>query len=226
MRRWTFRRALTPGGYVARVHAVDGRGRVLARSVAAPGKQLLAVDAPRTAVVPPVTGGLAAAPGVFPIRGPYSFGGADARFGAARNGHVHQGQDVTAAEGTPLVSPIAGTVYWRAVQSGGAGHYLVIRGSDGRDCVFMHLVAGSEAVAKGDAVAAGQVIGAVGSTGDATGPHLHFELWPGGWQAKSTRPIDPLPQLQAWAAAAAERCAPGATLCAARRDSSVGRAHD
>ena len=95
---------------------------------------------------------VASTEGVFPVRGAYSFGGKDARFGAGRGDHVHQGQDVTAAEGTPLVSPVSGTVYLRKVQPRGAGHYLVIRGADGTDYVFMHLVAGSELVDQGDPV--------------------------------------------------------------------------
>ena len=108
-------------------------------------------------------------------------------------GHIHQGQDVIAAEGTPLVSPVAGTVYWRAVQAGGAGHYLVIRGDDGRDYVFMHLVAGSELVDKGDTVRAGSQIGQVGTHRRRPRPHLHFEIWPDGWYAPKSQPIDPLP---------------------------------
>jgi murein DD-endopeptidase MepM/ murein hydrolase activator NlpD len=143
----------------------------------------------------------ASSAGVFPIRGAYSFGDDEARFGAKRNGHTHQGQDVFAAEGTPLVSPVSGSVFWRKVQKGGAGHYLVIRGGNGADYVLMHLVAGSELVDAGDAVTAGQAIGQVGHTGDAQGPHLHFEIWPDGWYAADSAPIDPLPQLQAWAGA-------------------------
>jgi len=141
--------------------------------------------------------------GVFPVRGPYSFGGEEARFGAGRSGHVHQGQDITAAMGTPLVSPVAGTVYWRKVQAGAAGHYLIIRDAAGADYAFMHLVADSELVEKGDPVRAGQPIAQVGSTGGSSGPHLHFEIWPDGWYAPGSKPIDPLPQLKAWAASEA-----------------------
>jgi murein DD-endopeptidase MepM/ murein hydrolase activator NlpD len=138
--------------------------------------------------------------GVFPVQGPYSFGGADSRFGAVREGHVHQGQDIAAAAGTPIVAPLAGTISWRAYQPNGAGHYVVMHGADARDYVFMHMQSGSVLVVKDQAVAAGQRIGAVGSSGHADGPHLHFEIWVDGWWAtKASHPIDPLPDLLAWA---------------------------
>jgi hypothetical protein len=190
---WAVPAGLPAGEYVVRLHAVDDAGHTLARTAVASGKLPVKVV---VAAAPAVN-----ADGVFPVRGTYSFGGPDDRFGAERNGHVHQGQDILAAEGTPIASPVGGMVYWRAVQDSGAGHYLVIRGDDGRDYVFMHLVAGSETVAKGDAVTAGEIIGQVGQTGDAQGPHLHFEIWPNGWYEKDSQPIDPLPDLQAWAAA-------------------------
>jgi murein DD-endopeptidase MepM/ murein hydrolase activator NlpD len=172
---------LTAGSYTARL-VVTGRG---ARASRAYQRAPLIVAAPG---------------GVFPVRGPFSFGGPDSLFGAPRTGHVHQGQDVSAAEGTPLVSPRAGTVHWVAYQAAGAGHYVVIGGDDGRDYVFMHLQEGSTLVAKGQAVAAGQPIAAVGNTGESEGPHLHFEIWPDGWwSSAASQPIDPLPQLQAWA---------------------------
>jgi murein DD-endopeptidase MepM/ murein hydrolase activator NlpD len=150
------------------------------------------------AIVAPAPGpSLAAVPaGVFPVQGPYTLGDG---FGAGRSGHVHQGQDIAAAAGTPVVAPLPGTVLTTAYQASGAGYYVVLHGADGRDLVFMHLLAGSTAVARGQAVAAGQRLGLVGATGDATGPHLHFELWPDGWYASpASHPIDPLPQLQAW----------------------------
>jgi murein DD-endopeptidase MepM/ murein hydrolase activator NlpD len=159
------------------------------------------VVAPAPAPTPtPVPATLTAASKVFPVQGPFSFGGPDARFGVGRPGHTHQGQDIVANEGTPVVTPIAGTVHWTAYQAGGAGYYVVIAGADGRHYVFMHLQQGSIAVTKGAPVAAGQKIGLVGSTGSSTGPHLHFEIWVNGWWAsKASTPIDPLPELQAWA---------------------------
>jgi murein DD-endopeptidase MepM/ murein hydrolase activator NlpD len=183
----TWRPTLDPGRYTARLRATTlDRGR--ART-----SQNLVVEI----TAPPVT----AASGVFPVQGPYSLGGAGARFGAGRPGHTHQGQDIIAAAGTPVVSPRAGFVAWRAFQRDGAGHYVVVRGADTRDYVFMHLQDGSVAVQKGQAVAAGQQLGSVGSTGRSDGPHLHFEIWPQGWySSKASKPIDPLPDLLAWAA--------------------------
>lgn len=140
--------------------------------------------------------------GRFPVQGAFTFGGRDARFGVGRPGHVHQGQDVPAASGTPIVAPVAGTVTWKANQPGGAGIYLVLRASShGRDYVFMHLKRGSVLVAPDQPVTAGQQLAEVGATGIASGPHLHFEIWIGGWQARGGAPIDPLPQLERWSAA-------------------------
>jgi murein DD-endopeptidase MepM/ murein hydrolase activator NlpD len=132
----------------------------------------------------------------LPIAGPFSWGGPDAQFGAKRKGHRHQGYDLAAAKGTPLVAPHAGTVEFVGYQARAAGHYLVLDG-DGEDYdyVFMHLRSGSTLVTQGQRVRAGQQLAEVGSTGGSSGPHLHFEIWVGG------EPIDPLPLLQAWAAA-------------------------
>jgi murein DD-endopeptidase MepM/ murein hydrolase activator NlpD len=141
----------------------------------------------------------APASGVFPVRGAHTFGGADARFGAGRIGHTHQGQDVTGDEGTPIVCPVSGTITYTSYQADGAGYYFVLRGSaDNRDYVFMHLVKGSLQVKEGDTVKAGQPCAQLGNTGHSTGPHLHFEIWVGGWYEKGGHPIDPLPQLKVW----------------------------
>ena len=102
------------------------------------------------------------------------------------------------------MTPVAGVIHWRAFQKGGAGNYVVVRGDDGRDYAFMHFLDGSTVVSKGQRVGAGQRLASVGSTGDSSGPHLHFEIWPDGWYAsKDSKPIDPLPDLLAWAGRAA-----------------------
>jgi murein DD-endopeptidase MepM/ murein hydrolase activator NlpD len=197
--RW--RPKLQPGTYTARLRATAVRSRRRARVSTSSAVRVNAPPPPPPAPVAAPSPAPGHSKGVFPVQGPYSFGGADARFGAVRTGHIHQGQDVIAAEGTPLVAPLAGTITWVAYQAAGAGYYVVLHGVDGRDYAFMHLQDGSTAVTKGATVVAGQRLGNVGATGDASGPHLHFEIWPDGWYAAGSHPIDPLPDLLTWARA-------------------------
>jgi murein DD-endopeptidase MepM/ murein hydrolase activator NlpD len=195
--RGTWKATVPVGKYTARL-VVSGAG--VTRYLRVP----LSVVAPAPAPPKPAAPASLATTGskVFPVQGPYSFGSEGARFGAGRTGHSHQGQDVVAAEGLPVVSLVAGTVHWIAYQASGAGHYVVVAGADGRHYVFMHLQAGSIVVTKGAPITAGQRLGNVGNTGASEGPHLHFEIWVNGWWAsKASAPIDPLPELQAWAAA-------------------------
>jgi murein DD-endopeptidase MepM/ murein hydrolase activator NlpD len=140
----------------------------------------------------------AAAGAVFPVAGPHNFGGPENRFDAPRSGYVHQGQDVLTAEGTPVLAPMAGAILNTSYQAAGAGYYAVEHTGVGFDFMFAHCQAGSLAVVAGQAVAAGGKLCRAGQTGDATAPHLHFEMWVGGWQAAGGYPIDPLPYLQAW----------------------------
>lgn len=135
---------------------------------------------------------------VFPLTGTFSYGGPDAGFGAQRNGHVHQGQDLLAAEGTPVVAPRAGTIEYVQYQASGAGWYVILHG-DGNDFdyAFMHLKTGSIPVVEGQHVDQGQRIGSVGHTGDAQGDHLHFEMWQGPW-FNGGHAIDPRPYLEQW----------------------------
>jgi len=133
----------------------------------------------------------------FPILGPHEYGMGAGRFGAARSGHTHQGQDVMAACGTPLVAARGGVVQYSGYE-GNAGNYIVI---DGRgtpnDFMYAHLAEPSP-LQTGETVRTGQPIGVVGETGDAQGCHLHFEMWgaPGWYEGGS--PFDPLPYLQKW----------------------------
>ena len=121
---------------------------------------------------------------VFPVQGTHSFGGPENRFGAPRNGYYHEGQDVLTAEGTPDVAPYAGDDHAGDQPAEGAGYYAVEHTPSGFDFMFAHCMANSFPVKAGQSVTAGQQICQAGQTGDATGPHLHFEMWVGGWQRR------------------------------------------
>jgi len=135
----------------------------------------------------------------FPLIGSFTYGiDPDGRFGARRPGHTHQGQDIPAPTGTPVVAPRGGIVKVVGYQAGGAGNYIVLHGAgESLDFVFMHLRNGSISVHEGEQVQTGQQIAQVGSTGESTGPHLHFEVWQGPW-ATGGHPLDPLPFLRRW----------------------------
>ncbi len=204
---WPAGARLVPGSYHVTVSAHDHRNGNILRNAHISGQATLTVRAAANPVKPappspesrvPTPAQTVADGAVFPVRGAHSFGGPENRFGAPREGHVHQGQDVLTAEGTPDVVPLAGTIESTAEQPGGAGYYVVEHTLIGFDLMFAHCEAGSFAVAGGQAVAAGQQICKAGQTGDATAPHLHFEMWVGGWQVKGGHPIDPLPYLEAW----------------------------
>jgi murein DD-endopeptidase MepM/ murein hydrolase activator NlpD len=133
----------------------------------------------------------------FPLLGDHDFGESGARFGAGRSGHTHQGQDVMADCGIPVVAARGGRVQYSGYQSA-AGNYVVIDGKGtGYDTAYMHFLQPSPLRA-GDQVRTGQPIGLVGSTGSSTACHLHFEIWtaPGWYEGGS--PLDPLPFLTKW----------------------------
>jgi len=133
----------------------------------------------------------------FPVLGRHDFGDSGAHFGAGRSGHTHQGQDVMARCGLPLVAARGGRVRFNGYQ-GAAGNYLVIDGrATGFDTAYMHLREPSPLKA-GKNVRTGQPIGVVGRTGNASACHLHFEIWtaPGWYEGGS--PIDPFPFLKRW----------------------------
>ncbi|HEY4096165.1 MAG TPA: M23 family metallopeptidase [Baekduia sp.] len=203
------------GRYTVTVHASGPAGGTLLRRAHASGKAPLTVKAkpaPRPAPPAPLTPPPTVAPvipaapdpgivndGTFPVVGPHTLDMGAGRFGTGRTGHTHQGQDILAAEGTPVVAPLAGTIVARDYQASAAGYYLTENAADGRAFFFAHCQQDTFAVTVGQAVAAGQQLCRVGHTGDATGPHLHFEIWIGGWRtSKDSAPIDPLAQLQAW----------------------------
>lgn len=138
-----------------------------------------AVAAPSFAA--PTSGGF-----IRPTSGRFSSG-----FGM-RWGRPHNGIDIAAPEGTPIVAAASGRVIastmGRPGNYGGYGNVVVIRHNiDGKtyDTLYAHMV--SRSVSVGQTVSQGQVIGGVGNTGDSKGNHLHFEIHPGGYK----NPVDP-----------------------------------
>lgn len=129
----------------------------------------------------------------FPVRGKHYYGDG---IGAGRG---HQGVDVMANCGTPLVAARGGRVYYNAYQASGAGHYIVINlfGTKNQSHVYMHLTKPSK-FKVGSRVKTGQRIGFVGTTGRSTACHLHFEHWSSpGWYQGGTF-LDPTRAIKRW----------------------------
>jgi murein DD-endopeptidase MepM/ murein hydrolase activator NlpD len=133
-----------------------------------------------------ITGRLRGAPGpirrgsgnfIWPVNGTFTSG-----FGM-RWGRLHAGIDIAAPSGTPIRAADSGTVQLAGWQ-GGYGNYTCIGHGGGVSTCYGHQ--SSIGVSTGQSVSQGQVIGAVGSTGHSTGPHLHFEVRING------SPVDPM----------------------------------
>lgn len=102
--------------------------------------------------------------------------GGSRMFGNFRGDHYHGGVDLGGIGGVRSGDPIRAVhsgVAHHGYQAGGAGVYVWVDHGDGTTSWYFHM--SSRAVGDGARVSAGQVIGFVGSTGNATGPHLHFE---------------------------------------------------
>ena len=150
-------------------------------------------------LLPPVasagTGGTDFLGHVFPVAGPHSTRGAIGEFGAPRSGgRTHEGYDVVAACGTPLLAVRSGRVRGAGYDPVLYGNYLLIHGEGERRSYFYSHLRRPAVVERGDRVLAGRRVGAVGATGNArtVGCHLHFEIQVDG------DPIDPAPALRHW----------------------------
>lgn len=207
---WPRGAMLAAGAYHVSVSAHDHHAHSLTRSAHSSGVATLTVVAPAPPPAPIIAPAPVVEPGVptpaqtvadgavFPVAGAHNFGGPENRYGAPRANHIHEGQDILTAEGTPDVAPLAGTISSTSYQASGAGYYAVEHTAIGFDLVFDHCKAATLLVSANQAVAPGSEICQAGQSGDATAPHLHFEMWVGGWYAPGAHTIDPLPYLEAW----------------------------
>lgn len=101
------------------------------------------------------------------------------------SGRLHEGVDISADNGVPVVAAADGVVV-EAGTKGGYGRYVAVRHAERLTTYYAHLGAIGANVKPGLAVKAGQQIGQIGSTGVSTGPHLHFEI-----RDAQKRPLDP-----------------------------------
>ncbi len=115
---------------------------------------------------------------IWPVKGTIT-----SRFGI-RGHRRHDGIDIAAPEGTPIVAAAAGKVLFAGNQGTGYGNLVIIHHEGDMITVYAHC--SQILVAEGQRVRQGQEIATVGSTGRSTGPHLHFEI------RKRTKPRNPL----------------------------------
>lgn len=97
------------------------------------------------------------------------------RYGEQRSGHTHAGIDIDGygCDGSPVVAAASGTVITSSY-SGGYGNYVVIDHGSGYSTLYAHM--SGNAVSSGQYVSAGQTIGYLGASGNASGTHCHFEI--------------------------------------------------
>lgn len=135
-----------------------------------------------TSAVAPQSSGTAASGMQWPVAGRITsaFGERKNPMGAGED--FHPGLDIAANAGTPIAAAAAGRVV-SAGPDGGYGNLIVVDNGNGITTRYGHC---SQIFARvGESVEPGQTIGAVGSTGHSTGPHLHFEVRVGD------KPVDP-----------------------------------
>ncbi|MFF2082496.1 peptidoglycan DD-metalloendopeptidase family protein [Nocardia sp. NPDC058176] len=158
-----------------------------------------ATSAPAPSSNPAVTGTPSLAAGVGPLRRtlPLETGTFTISDVFGSRGGDHKGIDMAADDGTTIYSVSDGRVV-AAGPASGFGNWIVVDAVDtnGRaySAVYGHMWDSGVKVRTGDTVTAGQPIGMVGSAGESSGPHLHFEIVPGG-RFTGGRQIDPMPWL-------------------------------
>lgn len=152
-------------------------------TTAASGSTTTTVETTTTTPPPPPSSG----GGACPVAGAVSFSDT---WGAPRSGgRSHQGVDMIAARGTPIVAIYSGTI--KRISTGTlGGKSLWLRDGDGDEFYYAHLDTYAD-ISVGQAVAEGEVVGYNGSTGNAPEwlPHLHFEYHPGGGAAVNPYPL-------------------------------------
>lgn len=171
---------------IAAFNGLTDDGLVVGQTLIVPGARGAPIPTPKPTPRPVTrtTGGT--------VSGPSGYGGGAFAWPVV-GGHIsqyyhysHPAIDIAADYGTPVRAAAGGTVVFAGWKSNGGGYQVWISHGSGLYTGYYHLSAIS--VGRGQAVGRGQTIGRIGTSGWATGPHLHFEVWRGyPWEAGSTR---------------------------------------
>lgn len=131
---------------------------------------------------------------VNPVAAPVDYGTAINGFGNER-GRPHEGQDMFAPEGTPVVSPTTTSVLETGSDSGRGNWAALYDAAADRTYVYLHM-SGPADVGADERLDPGEAVGRLGCTGSCDGPHLHFEIRSG--RSPYAPAIDPRPLLDRW----------------------------
>lgn len=148
--------------YLAEVEALAAESAALAATIRAAQSGAGSTSPGSTGTGAPSAAGL-----IWPVNGVVVSG-----FGM-RWGRMHEGIDIAASTGTPIRAAASGAVIWSGWR-GGYGNCVVIDHGNGLATLYAH--ASALLVGVGQQVSQGQTVALVGSTGNSSGPHLHFEV--------------------------------------------------
>ena len=145
---------------------------------------------PTVALVPAAVAEPAAPPALIAFQEPVPGHEIVSPFGLRKlpweeGGRLHEGVDISAPAGLPVLAAADGVVTAFGV-NGGYGRFVEVEHAEGLKTLYAHLGAIDKAMATGLAVKAGATLGAIGSSGTSTGPHLHFEV-----RDAKDRPLNP-----------------------------------
>lgn len=124
---------------------------------------------------------------IFPVQGLCSY--TDSWHSPRSGGRLHIGVDITASTGKALYAVTDGVISQVTVGGSLSGNALKLAQPDGTYFYYAHMDSFAPGIGLGTPVRAGQIIGYVGSTGNAGGPHLHFEVHPFGGDAVNPYPV-------------------------------------
>jgi murein DD-endopeptidase MepM/ murein hydrolase activator NlpD len=162
---------------------LEDRSLVTGQTLILPGAVGEAIATPKPK--PPVTGPSTGGSGGGTVRPPASYGGGAFAWPVVGGGNYvsqgyhygHYGLDIAADYGSRVRSAAGGTVIWAGWKSNGGGYQVWIAHGSGLYTTYNHMSGVS--VGRGQAVGKGQQVGRIGTSGWASGPHLHFEVWRG-----------------------------------------------